>query len=691
MIFYPISALINAITSTIVCIIALIRNPRSRLNRSFCYFAASVAFWSYFYFLWQISRDPTAALLWCRILMAGAIFIPSTFLHFSVTLIKQREKYLKAIKSCYIISTLFLILDFTPFFIKDVRPRLFFPYWPTAGISYLPFLLVFFGLTLYAHILMFKQYQKLNGFERNQIKYVFIGTAIGFLGGSTNYPLWFDVPVLPVGNVLVAVYVFLVAFAIIKYRLMDIDLAWRYGLSYCIYALVSIAIFIPLIFLLKDSLLGLILLGFFGFLVAPFIYSKLTKYLQPAILGTKYSYWDNLKDFWDKQREVYTSSQLFDVLEEIPAVMGIKSYSFFMFDRSRNVFVPLAYAGLDGVFDPSQAQVLNTIYSDDSLPVYLAKERRIIIRDDLTSRTDTAHQPLIDQMNSIMAQLSVPLFVTGKLTAILNLGPRQNQEMYHEQDMERLREITRIAEKHLSHISFFESSIFFSGSVAHDIRKPFRQGIINNFLNDIAKEPLSVAQKQALDNLKHLLGNIYSMSEDMVSAFKNLELFLKTGFKPQKIDYAKLINEESKPFEILAGQKGITLEISLPKKELFLQADPLSVKRILNELLSNAFKYTDKGCIKIKVSQYQENNHKEIITEVTDTGCGIAEENRNEIWELFKRGKSVQAKEGEGIGLAMVRQLAEANGGKISLNSSKGNGSNFILRLPAWEDKNTRR
>ena len=138
-----------------------------------------------------------------------------------------------------------------------------------------------------------------------------------------------------------------------------------------------------------------------------------------------------------------------------------------MFDRDRNVFVSLAYAGLDGVFDPKQAQVLNTIYSDDSLPVYLAKERRIIIRDELASQSDTAHQPLIVQMDSIKAQISVPLFVSGRLTGILNLGPKQSQEMYHEQNMERLKEILQIAEKHLSYISFFESSIFFSGSVPY--------------------------------------------------------------------------------------------------------------------------------------------------------------------------------------------------------------------------------
>src|SRR3990167_7785699 len=104
MYYYPISALINAITSTIVCIIAITRNPKSQLNRSFAYFAFSVAFWSYCYFFWQVSDNSESAIFWCRALMAGAIFIPSAFLHFSFTLIRSEEKYFKAIAFCYIVS-----------------------------------------------------------------------------------------------------------------------------------------------------------------------------------------------------------------------------------------------------------------------------------------------------------------------------------------------------------------------------------------------------------------------------------------------------------------------------------------------------------------------------------------------------------------------------------------------------------
>jgi len=225
MIFYPLSAIINALTSTVVFILALIRNPRSSLNRSFTYFAVSVALWSYCYFFWQISQSAPVALFWCRALMAGAIFIPATFLHFSVTLVGQYNKHRKNILFWYGLSLLFLVLDFTPQFISDVRPRLWFHFWPTAAWAYAPFLAMFGGLTIYAHYLMFKYGRKLSASEINKIRYVFVGTAIGFLGGMTNYPLWYDIPIPPIGNILVSVYVAMVFYAIVKYRLMDIRMA----------------------------------------------------------------------------------------------------------------------------------------------------------------------------------------------------------------------------------------------------------------------------------------------------------------------------------------------------------------------------------------------------------------------------------------------------------------------------------
>jgi signal transduction histidine kinase len=679
--FWALSALINGLSSSVLGIFVYLKNRKGTVNKTYGLTTIFIGIWSYSYFFWQIAISESSALFWCRALMVGAIFIPPAYLHFVLALLGLHKEKKRIVISSYIFGSFFFFLNFTSLFVKDVSPKLFFNYWPSAGVTFLPFLFLFFICVIYAIAVMIKVQKQSSGIRQAQIRYVSLGAFLGFGGGATNYPLWYDIPIPPIGNILVSVGITVMAYAIIKYRLMDIDLARRYIAIYLSYGLISLAIFAPLIFLLRYSLLGLMMIGFIMILSAPYIHRWMQKFLQPTFLGEIYQRWEKLKGFWEKDRIVFTSSQLAEHLKEIPQLLNLESFSFFVLDRDRDVFVPESYIGLDGIFspDPEQAKVLNTIYPDDALTRFLEKEKRIAIRDELNPIKD---KDVIRQMEAISAQVSEPLFVVDRLTAILNLGPKKNGEMFHQEDIQLIREVVKIAEEHLAHISFFDSSLLFSGSVAHDIRKPFRQGIIYNYLEGIQKGSLNPIQKEALDNLKGRLKTLHQMSERIVDAFESLETFLKRGFKSQRVDYIQDVIKEIEPFKMLTKEKGLLLELSLPKQPVFVSAEPVSVRRVLNELLTNALKYTDRGKITIKVYQ---KSPQEVITEITDTGCGIPEEKLDDIWELFKREN--RQKEGTGIGLAMVRQLIEVNGGRIWVESEVGKGSSFFFILPAWQER----
>ena len=92
--FFTISAVINVITSISLAIFVYFQNPEKKLNRYFSLFAISVAFWSMGYFAWQTARDAETALIWLRVLMLGAIFIPIFYFLFVVTLLKLSHKLL---------------------------------------------------------------------------------------------------------------------------------------------------------------------------------------------------------------------------------------------------------------------------------------------------------------------------------------------------------------------------------------------------------------------------------------------------------------------------------------------------------------------------------------------------------------------------------------------------------------------
>ncbi|MCK4859017.1 MAG: HD domain-containing protein [Candidatus Omnitrophica bacterium] len=452
MIFYPISALINAIASIIVCVIAITKNPKSKLNRSFSYFAFSVAFWAFCYFFWQISNNANSALFWCKALMMGAIFIPSSFLHFSVTLIGQREKYSKVVIFWYILSIFFLLLNFTPLFVKDVKPRLSFSYWPTAGITYVLFLVMFIGLTIYAHVLMYKSYRKLSGIKRNQIKYVFLGTAIGFLGGSTNYFLWYDIQIPPLGNVLVAVYVLLIAFAIIRYRLMDVYIAVRktavygalVGFVIGIVALVTFAgqQFFAQVFTEHQWVLSLISVAIITSTFRP-LQIALRRFIDRFLFHHRYVYRDALK-VADKELSKVKDlrSLLVMTIKVISNTLAPDHAAIFIKDRKENKFDVRISKG-------KRKTRVEEIKSNNSLIRWLSRYKTPVVYEELKYRLESEDfkhkedeqkemEQTISEMENINANACVPSFYKQKLSGGLILGNRVSGNMYTQEDLDLL-------------------------------------------------------------------------------------------------------------------------------------------------------------------------------------------------------------------------------------------------------------
>jgi len=222
MLFYALTGLINAITSTFLGFFVYFKNRKSKINQLFALFCLSVAVWSYAYYFWPGAADKKIALLSFQLLHIGAIFIPIVYLHFILVWLNLYKEKKAILKLGYLASFILSCFVFTPLFIKDMVPKLSFKYWGEPGILYHFFLFIFLTYAFYAFYLLLKAYQKSLGTRRKQIKYILIGTAIGYIGGATNYFLWYNIPIPPVGNWSVTLYLIIVAYAIVKYHLMEI-------------------------------------------------------------------------------------------------------------------------------------------------------------------------------------------------------------------------------------------------------------------------------------------------------------------------------------------------------------------------------------------------------------------------------------------------------------------------------------
>lgn len=695
---YAISGLINALMCSILGLLVYFKNKHGNLNKKYALFCLFVAFWSYGYFFWQIAGTKQAALFWCRVLMAGTIFIPVSFLHFTLILLEAYDERRKAIvKFGYAIFSIFLIFDFTPLFVKDVTPKLFFNFWPSAGIVFLPFLSLWLSYCIYACYLLFRNCGVFTGTKKNQIKYVLIGIIIGYVSGSTNYFLWYDIPIPPFGNFIVPLFVGLMAYAIIKYRLMDITLVARDTVVFLLY-FAAAAIAIPGAILLRNNpfLLGLLIC--FILVVSPFLHQiiirqqvkaiqNIINWIDRKLFRGKFLYLNGLTEFWEKTGVVYTSSQLaWTLVPAIAKMMDLTSCSFLLFERNKKEFVFKAQAGLDEILGNDETLPNKTVSVHSALIRHLSEKKQIAVYDELEKSQDKQTQEAVLAMKQIGSCLSAPIFIANRLTAVLNLGSKKNKDMFSEKDFKIVKELVEKTKNHLSHTVFLENSIFFSGTLAHDIRSMFKSGIIYEYLGEIRdgleKDTQQITAKEAVDDLGQRMEKIQKMSELMVDIHSSLERFVTGKFKPQRINYSELVSNVTKGFLTQAKGKGIKLEVILPEETFFISAEPLDVERILTELLTNAIKYTRQGKVSIEV--YQE-NPDEVLTKIADTGKGIAEENLDDIFEPFTRIKNGIDTEGKGIGLTSVRQLLDVNAGRIWVKSRLDEGSSFFFVLPCVE------
>ncbi|MFB6352296.1 MAG: sensor histidine kinase, partial [Bradymonadaceae bacterium] len=149
----------------------------------------------------------------------------------------------------------------------------------------------------------------------------------------------------------------------------------------------------------------------------------------------------------------------------------------------------------------------------------------------------------------------------------------------------------------------------------------------------------------------------------------------------EEIELVGQIEEIMDVHQALADQKGLALDYEGPEPSVEARLDPRFLAQILNNLLDNAVKYTDEGEVAVRLHPSED----DICIEVADTGPGISDEYLEQIFERGETG-SLESEEShsEGLGLAITKQLTEAMGGSVSVDSTLGEGTVFRVDLPRW-------
>jgi len=217
----------------------------------------------------------------------------------------------------------------------------------------------------------------------------------------------------------------------------------------------------------------------------------------------------------------------------------------------------------------------------------------------------------------------------------------------------------------------------FFANVSHELRTPLT--LTRAPLDELAREAsLSEEGKQHLtlarrntEVMQSLIGQVLDLQKLDVG---------EMPMRPVRSDLALAVNRVAKRFQLHAQSQSVGLEVQGTQAVHPAVFDPRHVDTMLNNLLSNALKFTPSGGQVVVALSQTEAEH--IIT-VSDSGPGIAAEDQSEIFERYRQGTvAAPGGGGTGIGLALVRELIELHEGRVALDSQPGRGARFSLHLP---------
>ncbi|HIP70163.1 MAG TPA: GAF domain-containing protein [Anaerolineae bacterium] len=217
----------------------------------------------------------------------------------------------------------------------------------------------------------------------------------------------------------------------------------------------------------------------------------------------------------------------------------------------------------------------------------------------------------------------------------------------------------------------------FIHNVSHELRAPL--GIIFGhveLLNQTLADDLQPEQRQSMEIILRRTRMLANLVEDLTA----LLAAQTQEFRRDNILAADLIYSMLADYQILAAEADITLRADIAPQLPMIQGDITHLRRVFDNLLSNAFKFTSAGG-SVTIRVWAEGN--DVIIEVTDTGSGIPADNLKYIFERFYQVEEKGRRHpGTGLGLALVKEIVEAHRGHVSVSSRIGQGTTFEIILP---------
>jgi signal transduction histidine kinase len=713
---FIIAGLLIAFTNFTFGIFVYWKGQQVKANKIWALFCFSVAMWGFSTYKIGVITDESAALFWYKISHIFIILNPILFWHYVKTFLEIKRT--KTLLVHYILGGFFIYVNlFTDSFISGTRWAFDSFYYNTPGIYYY-FMVFFFILSVaYSHYELYKTFKNSTGMRRLQIKYFFLATVAGFGCASFSFLPVFEIDVYPILDLVVPLYPIIMAYAIVRYRLMDIGAALKKGFVYFTSAIFAYIVFYLSIILFQSKWANVFTQeGYlFGILIA-LVFAATFPVVQKLAqsFANRYLY----VNVYNTQQTLKNLSNTLTTLVDLDGVLNSITTTIMRTLGSDKVGIIIKNMDKQGYKIAKMEAFDNRLISSAdkkllALTELFGKEKQIIALDELEIAIKTTDDEQVisrlkkikTEMNRFQVSICLPLRHHEELVGVILLGNKASNEPYSQDDLyllgmvanqaaialensqlyNKMEKIIKAQTKELRHKNrnlqeLLEAKTTFLSIASHQLRTPI--SIVNGMLSMLVEGSVPENKKahfiqRALDNIKHVNETINDLLSTRAVEGKNLKI-KKT---PTQID--DLISEIVDERMVRAKEKNLDLIYNKPKDPTpLINIDEHKITEVVANLVDNAIQYTTEGSININT--HIEN--KRFFFIIKDTGIGIK---KADIPKLFKKisrlPDAIQIRpKGTGLGLFIVKSIVEAHGGDVEVRSEgiPGKGSKFIFSLP---------
>jgi len=681
-------------------------NPRKKINQIYFFLAFGLAIWGLSLAAILISWNID---LFSRAGFAGAAILVSALLLFSFC-INEPEVKISEIKFIIpaLLGFIFVILILITELVIKGSTFVNHALESVPGPLYFPFLLYAVFCVLGSVYLLFQKFRKSAGMAREQIKYVFLGFAL------------FAVPAIVTNGVLPGVFgvsefnklgpsfsVFLlgaIAYAILEYRLMDINFVLRQGTLFTLIFAVIIFIFVLATSLFSKMLGGapaiiipaiIITLGFIPFK------NFLEKIIDKFFFRSRYDFRTAMYDITKTFSKIEDLDKLLEeFLKKLVSYLKVPKAEIVLL-LEKDHFISRLSIGVgerNGIVLPK----------NNALVQHFEKHPDEILERDylayLVPKEEHRKEELLNlhkELDKLGYALAVPITVKRVIIGILFLGEKISRDIFSSQDIQLLEIVGKHAGPVIESARLFEQTQQLNKELltANQAKSHFITIVSHQF-----RTPLSAIRMNAElleDNLKKRFLSAVDETES-VQIIQERAIFmvnmLENVFDGMAIDAHK-VSVDKKPaviWEIFDNvKKEISREIEKRRINFILDKSPEllqeididipKITKVVKILLENAASYNKEGgIIEVKMNKVTDEEKRFIQCSVKDEGIGVPPEDANKIFEKFYRSPNAMnlVPNGTGLGLFIAKNFVELHGGKLWVASQPGQGSTFYFTLP---------